>query len=78
MEQEILERLEKEYDCEIVFDVEWKDFRIYKIFMYLSENKYASFEYKYNANFTFDYNISIIMYMIDKKIIKLYKNKKKE
>lgn len=78
MEQQILDRLDEEYDYEIVFDVEWIDFRIYKIYMYLSEKKYATFEYKYNVNFTFDYNMSIIMYMIDKKIKEFYKNKRSE
>ena len=78
MEQDILDRLDEEYDYEIVFDVEWIDFRIYKIYMYLSENKYATFKYKYNVNFTFDYNMSIIMYMIDKKIKEFYKNKRSE
>ena len=78
MEQEILDRLDEEYDYDIVFDVEWIDFRIYKIYIYLSENKYATFEYKYNVNFTFDYNMSIIIYMIDKKIKEFYKNKRSE
>lgn len=71
MEQEILEELEKIYR-NIKIEVEFIDFRKYKIILKFNINK-CEFIYTYNVNFTKDYNISIICYNIDKQIIKYFK-----
>ena len=71
MEEQIKEELEKIYkDCKIFVD--FIDFRKYKIILEIGTKK-CEFEYVYNVNFTKDYNISIISYNIDKRIINLYK-----
>ena len=76
MEQEILEELKKIYkDCKI--DVQFIDFRKYKINVDFELNgyitKHIEIIYDYNVNFTKDYNISIILYRIDKQIINAFK-----
>lgn len=76
MEQEILEELEKIYR-NIKIEVEFVDFRKYKIILGFNINK-CEFEYTYNVNFTKDYNISIICYNIDKQIIKYFKKEEIE
>lgn len=75
MEQEILEELEKIYR-NIKIEVEFVEFRKYKIILKIStinKESETSFEYVYNVNFTKDYNISIICYNIDKKILQYFK-----
>jgi len=72
MEEQIKEELEKVYkDCKIFVD--FIDFRKYKIRVIIDRQKEFEIEYKWNVNFTKDYNISIILYNIDKRIINLYK-----
>ena len=71
MEQEILEELEKIYK-NFKINVEFVEFRKYKIILEIETNR-CEFVYTYNVNFTKDYNISIICYNIDKKIIEYYK-----
>lgn len=72
MEEQIKEELEKIYkDCKIFVD--FIDFRKYKIRVIIDRQKEFEIEYKWNVNFTKDYNISIISYNIDKRIINLYK-----
>lgn len=72
MEEQIKEELEKIYkDCKIFVD--FIDFRKYKIRVIIDRQKEFEIEYKWNVNFTKDYNISIILYNIDKRIINLYK-----
>ena len=71
MEQEILEELEKIYK-NFKIEVEFVEFRKYKIILEIDTNR-CEFVYTYNVNFTKDYNISIICYNIDKKIIEYYK-----
>ena len=73
MEQEILEELEKIYK-NFKIEVEFIDFRKYKIILEIDTKK-CEFEYVYNVNFTKNYNISIICYNIDKKIIEYYKKR---
>ena len=72
MEEQIKEELEKIYkDCKIFVD--FIDFRKYKIRVIIDRQKEFEIEYVWNVNFTKDYNISIILYNIDKRIINLYK-----
>lgn len=73
MEEEIEDRLQEIYE-NIKIEVEFVDFRQYKIICKLHKTEEAfDFIYTYNVNFTKDYNISIICYNIDKKIIEYYK-----
>ena len=72
MEEQIKEELEKIYKDYKIF-VDFIDFRKYKIRVIIDRQKEFEIEYKWNVNFTKDYNISIISYNIDKRIINLYK-----
>lgn len=76
MDDIILDELKKIYkDCKI--DVQFIDFRKYKINIDFELNgyitKHIEIIYDYNVNFTKDYNISIILYRIDKQIIKIFR-----
>jgi hypothetical protein len=71
MEEQIKEELEKIYK-NFKIKVEFVDFRKYKIILEIDTKK-CEFEYTYNVNFTKDYNISIICYNIDKKILQYFK-----
>lgn len=76
MEEEIEDRLQEIY-TNIKIEVKFVDFRQYKIICKLSKTEEIfDFEYTYNVNFTKDYNISIICYMIDKKILQYFKKEK--
>lgn len=73
--EEILDKLDERYKG-FLFDVDFVDFRKYKITGYelsTEELHKIEFVYTYNVNFTFDYNMSIICYNIDKQILKLFK-----
>lgn len=74
MEEQILEELKKIYKY-LYIDVKFVDFRKYKIEVRALDEYTEGFEfiYQWNVNFTKDYNISIILYNIDKRIINLYK-----
>ena len=73
MELKILDRIKEDYK-NIILDVEFIDFRIYKItILNIGTNQMSEFNYQYNVNFTFDYNISIIEYKIDKILLSMYK-----
>ena len=75
MEDEIEDKLQEVY-TNIKIEVKFIDFRKYKIICKLpTTDKTLDFEYTYNVNFTKDYNISIICYNIDKKIIEYYKKR---
>lgn len=72
MEEQIKEELENIYkDCKIFVD--FIDFRKYMITVIIDRQKEFEIEYVWNVNFTKDYNISIILYNIDKRIINSYK-----
>lgn len=66
MEEEIQERLDKDYR-NISILVEFVEFRKYKIIVsfYGLEDMYDNFVYTYDMHFTFDYNMSIIEYKIN-------------
>ena len=75
MEEELQERLEKEYKSCVKINVEYKDIRIYEIEIHLLTNETlgSKIEYKYNVKYTFDSNIESIKNLIDKEIIKMIK-----
>ena len=78
MEEEIEDELKKKYK-NLYIEVNWIDFRQYKIICKLPKTEETfDFTYTYNVNFTKDYNISIICYMIDKKILQYFKKEEIE
>ena len=78
MEEEIEDELKKKYK-NLYIEVNWIDFRQYKIICKLHKTEETfDFIYTYNVNFTKDYNISIICYMIDKKILQYFKKEEIE
>lgn len=73
MEEEIEDELKKKYK-NLYIEVNWIDFRQYKIICKLHKTEETfDFIYTYNVNFTKDYNISIICYNINKKILQYFK-----
>lgn len=74
MEDEILEELKKIYK-NLYIEVQFVDFRQYKIEVRALDEYTDGFEfiYTYNVNFTKQYNIDIIRYNIDKNLINMYK-----
>ena len=74
MDLEILDELKKKYK-NLYIDVKWVDFRKYKIEVRALDEYTEGFDfiYIYNVNFTKEYNMSIICYNIDKKIVEMYK-----
>ena len=78
MEEEIEDELKKKYK-NLYIEVNWIDFRQYKIICKLPKTEETfDFEYTYNVNFTKDYNISIICYNINKKILEYFKKEEIE
>ena len=78
MEEEIEDELKKKYK-NLYIEVNWIDFRQYKIICKLSKTEETfDFIYTYNVNFTKDYNISIICYNINKKILQYFKKEEIE
>ena len=76
MEEEIEDELKKKYK-NLYIEVNWIDFRQYKIICKLHKTEETfDFIYTYNVNFTKDYNISIICYNINKKILQYFKKEK--
>lgn len=71
MEEDIKDSI----DCVYRFttNVEFVDFRKYKITARIETDKEFSFIFTYDANHTFDVNIYEIQKQIDKEIIKLYR-----
>lgn len=71
MEEELQERLEKEYKSCIKIEVEYKDIRTYeiKIKLLTNETLESRIIYKYNVKYTLDSNIEEIKSLIDKEII---------
>lgn len=70
MNEQIQDKLQELYLFDI--EVEWLSFRQYKILGFLA-GKTIKIIYTYDANLTPDSNIGIIMQMIDKEILKVYK-----
>ena len=78
MEEEIEDELKKKYK-NLYIEVNWIDFRQYKIICKLHKTEEVfDFVYTYNVNFTKDYNISIICYNINKKILQYFKKEEIE
>lgn len=70
MNKQIQDKLEELYLFDI--EVEWLSFRQYKILGFLEE-KTIKIIYTYDAKLTLDANIGILMQMIDREILKVYK-----
>ena len=78
MEEEIEDELKKKYK-NLYIEVNWIDFRQYKIICKLHKTEETfDFIYTYNVNFTKDYNLSIICYNINKKILQYFKKEEIE
>ena len=78
MEEEIEDELQERYK-NIKIEVEFVDFRQYKIICKLPKTEETfDFIYTYNVNFTKDYNLSIICYNINKKILQYFKKEEIE
>ena len=71
MEEQLQERLEKDYKSCIKIEVEYKDIRTYEIRINLLTNETLESRiiYKYNVKYTLDSNIEEIKTLIDKEII---------
>lgn len=70
MEDDIQEKLEEIYLFDL--EVEWVQFRQYRIIGKIKDNLFRIY-YTYEANLTLDANIEILIQMIDKEILKVYK-----
>lgn len=70
MNEQIQDKLEEIYLFDL--EVEWLSFRQYKILGFLA-GKTIKIIYTYEANLTLDANVGIIMQMIDREILKVFK-----
>ena len=70
MNEQIQDKLQEIYLFDL--EVEWLSFRQYKILGFLA-GKNIKIIYTYDANLSLDTNIGIIMQMIDRAILKVYK-----
>ena len=70
MNEQIKDKLEEIYLFDL--EVEWLSFRQYKILGFLA-GKTIKIIYTYDANLSLDANIGILIQMIDKEILKVYK-----
>lgn len=70
MEEQIQDKLQELYLFDI--EVEWLSFRQYKILGFLA-GKTIKIIYTYDANLTLEANIGILIQMIDREILKVYK-----
>lgn len=70
MNEQIQDKLQELYLFDI--EVEWLSFRQYKILGFLA-GKTIKIIYTYDAKLTSDANIGILIQMIDKEILKVYK-----
>lgn len=70
MNEQIQDKLASMYLFDI--EVEWLSFRQYKILGILA-GKTIKIIYTYDAKLTLDANISILIQMIDREILKVYK-----
>ena len=70
MEDDMQDKLEEIYTFPI--EVEWVQFRQYRIIGKIKDNSFKIY-YTYEAHLTLDANIGILIQMIDKEILKLFK-----
>lgn len=70
MKEQIQDKLQEIYLFDL--EVEWLTFRQYKILGFLA-GKTIKITYTYDANLTLDSNIGILIQMIDREILKVYK-----
>lgn len=70
MNEQIQDKLQNFYLFDI--EVEWLSFRQYKILGFLA-GKTIKLIYTYDAKLTLDTNVGILIQMIDKEILKVYK-----
>lgn len=70
MNEQIQDKLQELYLFDI--EVEWLSFRQYKILGFLA-GKTIKIIYTYDANLTTDANVGILMQMIDREILKVFK-----
>lgn len=70
MNEKIQDKLQELYLFDI--EVEWLSFRQYKILGFLA-GKTIKIIYTYDAKLTLDANIGMLMQMIDREILKVYK-----
>lgn len=70
MNEQIQDKLASMYLFDI--EVDWLSFRQYKILGFLA-GKTIKIIYTYDAKLTLDANISILIQMIDREILKVYK-----
>ena len=70
MNEQIQDKLASMYLFDI--EVEWLSFRQYKVLGFLA-GKTIKIIYTYDAKLTLDANISILIQMIDREILKVFK-----
>lgn len=70
MNEQIQDKLGEIYLFDL--EVEWLSFRQYRILGFLA-GKTIKILYTYDANLSLDSNVGIIMQMIDREILKVYK-----
>lgn len=70
MNEEIQYKLQELYLFDI--EVEWLSFRQYKVLGFLA-GKTIKIIYTYDANLTTDANVGILIQMIDREILKVFK-----
>lgn len=70
MNEQIQAKLQEIYLFDL--EVEWLSFRQYKVIGILA-GKNIKIIYTYDANLSFDANIGILMQMIDREILKVFK-----
>lgn len=70
MNEQIQDKLQKLYLFDI--EVEWLSFRQYKILGFLT-GKTIKIIYTYDAKLTTDANVGILIQMIDREILKVFK-----
>lgn len=70
MNEQIQDKLQDIYLFDI--EVEWLSFRQYKIYGFLA-GKSIKLIYTYDTNLTLDSNVGILIQMIDREILRVYK-----
>lgn len=70
MNEQIQDKLQEIYLFDL--EVEWLSFRQYKIIGFLA-GKNIKVIYTYDAKLTLDVNLGILIQMIDREILKVYK-----
>lgn len=70
MNEQIQDRLQEIYLFDI--EIEWLSFRQYKVLGFLA-GKTIKIIYTYDAKLTLDANLGILIQLIDREILKVYK-----